>query len=416
MCNAEGGSAPVATARGRSMIRSRRLSLLSLMAAVVMVTAACGGSNNGSSGGSCTWSIGTMGALSGPYAALGVAIEHGVAYAVDQAGKNGGLPCTLSLIKEDSQGDPTQAPALARKLAQTSDLVAVIGPYFSGESNASGPIFDAAGIPFITPSATDPAIAEQGWHTFFRAVANDADQGPVAGDYIDSVLKPSTVAVIDDNSDYGKTLAGIVTSKVQSSGTTVLGPYHIDPKSNDYSSVVAQVKNGNPQVVYFGGYYSQAGPLEFQLKQGGVNATFVSDDGTKDPAFGPLAKTAAAGAIVTCPCADPTKLPAARSFVKGVTAQFGSVGTYGADAFDATNLVIDQLKKQSGSASVTDIRSALVTALHGLHAAPGITKTYTFKSDGNLVVDPASDIWIYKWSDSAKDFVSVGPSGQVIGG
>jgi ABC-type branched-subunit amino acid transport system substrate-binding protein len=78
--------------------------------------------------------------------------------------------------------------------------------------------------------------------------------------------------------------------------------------------------------------------------------------------------------------------------------------------------VIDALKKQSGSASVTDVRSAIVSALHGLKAAQGITKTYTFKSDGNLVVDPARDIWIYKWSTPAKDFVSVGPSGKVISG
>ncbi|MEA2506033.1 MAG: branched-chain amino acid transport system substrate-binding protein [Actinomycetota bacterium] len=400
------------------MMVSRRLRSVALVAVLMLLAVSCSNKNNNSaSGGSnCTWTIGTMGALSGPAAALGQVIEQGVAYAVDSANKKGGVPCKLSLLKEDSQGDPTQAPGLARKLAQTSDLVAVVGPYFSGESNASGPLFNQAGIPFITPSATDPAIAQHGWNTFFRAVANDADQGPVAAQYIGSVLKPSSVAVIDDNSDYGKTLAGIVASGLNSSGTTVQGPYHIDPKSNDYSAVVAQVKNANPQAVYFGGYYPQAGPLDFQLKQGGVSATFVSDDGTKDPAFGPLAKTAAAGAIVTCPCADPTKLPAAQAFVTGVKAQYGRVGTFEADAFDATNLVINALKKQSGSASVTDVRSGIVSTLHGLHAAPGITKTYTFKSDGNLVVDPARDIWIYKWSTPAKDFKSVGPSGKVISG
>jgi branched-chain amino acid transport system substrate-binding protein len=399
------------------MIGSRKFRSVAVVGALMLLAVSCSNKNNTSaSGGNCTWTIGTMGALSGPAAALGVVIEQGIAYAVDQANQKGDVPCQLSLMKEDSQGSETQAPGLARKLAQTTDLVAVVGPYFSGESNASGPIFDQAGIPFITPSATDPAIADQGWSTFFRAVANDADQGPVAAQYIGSVLKPSSVAVLDDNTDYGKTLAGIVSTSLKSSGTTVQGPYHIDPKSNDYSSVVAQVKNGNPGAVYYGGYYPQAGPLDFQLKQGGVTAPFVSDDGTKDPAFGPLAKTAAPNAVVTCPCADPTKLPAAQAFVKAVKAKYGRVGTFEADSFDATNLVIDVLKKQNGSASVTDVRSAIVSALHGLKAAQGITKTYTFKSDGNLVVDPARDIWIYKWSTPAKDFVSVGPSGKVISG
>jgi branched-chain amino acid transport system substrate-binding protein len=400
------------------MIATRKLRWFALVGALMLLAVGCSSNNNKSaSGGSnCTWSIGTMGALSGSAAGLGQAIYQGVVYAVDQANKSSNLPCTLSLIKEDSQGDPTQAPGLARKLAQTSDLVAVIGPYFSGESIASGNIFQQAGIPWITPSATDPTIAQQGFTTFFRVIANDTDQGRVAGEYIAKVVKPSTIAVIDDNSDYGKTLAGIVTTELKSSGTSVQGPYHIDPKSNDFSSVVAQVKNGNPDAVYFGGYYPQAGPLDFQLKQGGVTAPFLSDDGTKDPAFGPLAKTAAPGTVVTCPCADPTKLPAAKAFVQGMDAKFGKVGTYGADAFDAVNLVVNELKKQSGSASVTDIRSAIVSALRGLHAAQGITKQYTFKSDGDLVVDPATDIWIYKWSNSAKNFVSEGPYGKVISG
>jgi branched-chain amino acid transport system substrate-binding protein len=403
------------------MAGSKRMRLVALGAVLMMAAAACGSNNDKTAGGgggssNCTWTIGTIGALSGDYAPIGQPIEQGVAYAIAQANKQGGLACKLSELKEDSQGDQNQAPGLARKLAQTSDLVAVVGPYFSGESNASGPIFDSAGIPWITPSATDPAIAQQGWKTFFRAVANDADQGPTAASYIKSALKPSSVAVIDDNSDYGKTLAGIVADKLKSSGGTVVGPFHIDPKSNDYSSVVAQVKNANPEVVYFGGYAAQAGPLALQLNQGGVTATFMSDDGSKDPSFGDLAKAAAAGSYVTCPCVDPTKLPAAQSFVTGVKAQYGRVGTFEADAFDATNLIINELKKQNGDASATDIRSALVSGLHGLHAAQGIAKSYTFQSDGNLVVDPLKDIWIYKWSTSAKDFTSLGPAGKVMGG
>lgn len=400
------------------MKRPRWLLTAALLSSLALVAAACGSSSdNGSSsaGGSsqsCTWTIGTMGALSGDYATIGIPIEQGIQYAVDQQNAAGDLPCNLELKKEDSQGSPDKAPALARSLAQESNLVAVVGPYFSGETLAAGPVFDQGNVPFITPSATDPSLADQGWTNFFRAVGNDADQGPTAATFIQQKLKPSKVFVIDDNSQYGKTLAGIVAGKL---GSTVTGTAHIDPAETDYSAVVSQVNNAAPDVVYYGGYAPNAGPLALQLKQGGVNATFVSDDGTKDATYGGLAKEAASNTYVTCPCADATKLPAAKSFVSGVKSQYNRLpGTFAADGFDSVNLVAGIIKDQDSSASIESIRSAIVQGLHGLKAEPGITKSYTFAANGEVEIDPLKDIWIYKWDDSAKDFVSEGPAGEVI--
>ncbi|MEA2487027.1 MAG: branched-chain amino acid transport system substrate-binding protein [Actinomycetota bacterium] len=404
------------------MRRSKWFVLGTSLVAFALVAAACGGNdNNSSAGGSsnsnCTWTIGTMGALSGDYATIGVPIEQGVEVAVKQANDAGDVPCKLTIDKQDSQGDPNQAAPLARQLVQDQNLVAIIGPYFSGETLATGKIFSSAGVPFITPSATNATIQDQGFSTFFRAVANDNVQGPTAAAYIEKVLKPQTVTVIDDQSDYGKSLAETVAGKLKSAGITVQGPLVIDPTETDYSAVVSQVKNTNPDVVYYGGYSAQAGPLDLQLSQAGVKGQFFSDDGTKDSAFGDLAKTAAEGALVTCPCADPTKLPAASDFVAAVKAQFNrNPGTFAADAFDATNLVIAALKQENSGDDVTAIRGDIVSNLKGLNAAQGITKTYTFDDNGEAQIDPLKDIWIYKWSDAAKDFVSLGPASQVIGG
>ncbi|MFN2593407.1 MAG: branched-chain amino acid ABC transporter substrate-binding protein [Actinomycetota bacterium] len=404
------------------MSRGKWFSLGTALLAFALVAAACGGGNDNTksaNGGTqnCTWTIGTIGALSGDYATIGVPIEQGVEIAVDQANTAGDVPCKLTIDKQDSQGDPNQAAPLARQLVQDQNLVGIIGPYFSGETLATGKIFSSAGVPFITASATNATIQDQGFSTFFRAVANDDVQGPTAAAYIEKVLKPSTVTVIDDQSDYGKSLAETVASKLKSAGVTVQGPLVIDPTETDYSAVVSQVKNNNPDVVYFGGYSAQAGPLDLQLSQAGVKGQFFSDDGTKDSAFGGLAKTAAEGALVTCPCADPTKLPAASDFVDAIKAKFNRTpGAFAADAFDATNLIIASLKQESSSDDVTAIRGDIVSYLQGLNAAQGITKTYTFDDKGEVVVDPLKDIWVYKWSDAAKDFVSIGPASQVIGG
>lgn len=397
------------------MRRSKSLVFGALLSAMALIAAGCGGDGGGGGGdqaADCTWTIGTMGALSGDYASIGVPISQGVELAINEANAQGDLPCTLELSKQDSQGDPNQAPPLARQLAQQEDLVAVVGPYFSGETLASGPIFDQAGVPFITPSATDPSLAEQGWTTFFRAVANDAQQGPTAATYIKQALKPQSVAVIHDNSQYGKTLAGVVADEL---GGIVSGPFPIDPEETDYSAVVAQVKNANPDVVYFGGYAPQAGPLALQLQQGGVTGVFFSDDGTKDASFGDLAKGAAQGSLVTCPCADPTKLPAAQEFISGIQQEFNRApGTFAADAFDATNIVIEALKEQDAGAEATDVRSGVIDYLSNVEGWQGITKTYTFDETGQVEVDPLENIWIYKWSNKAGDFVSIGPAAEAI--
>ena len=403
------------------MKRPKYLALIAALCAFALVAAACGGDDDEGGGGGeteqvdCTWQIGTIGALSGDFATIGQPIFQGVEYGVDQLNEAGDLPCELELVEEDSQGDPNQAPQLARSLSEEESMVAIVGPYFSGESLAAGPIFSDAGIPWVTPSATNETIDDQGFETFFRAVANDADQGPTAAEYITSALQPQTVAVIHDNQDYSKGLADTVQSEL---GDIAEGPFIISPEEDDFSAVVTKVQQVDPDVVYYGGYSAQAGPLLKQLREAGVEATFFSDDGTKDSAFGELAgKSAAEGALVTCPCADPLQLPEAEEFVSGIEEAYDRPpGTFAADAFDSVNLIAESLKDADPEADVEEIRSGIVETLQGLDGFEGITKSYTFQENGEVEIDPLADIWIYEWSNADGDFVSIGPAEEAISG
>jgi branched-chain amino acid transport system substrate-binding protein len=397
------------------MKRSRWLALLALLSAVMLLAAACGGDDDegedgGDAGGGpedCTWVIGTMGALSGDFATIGEPIFQGVEYAVDELNEQGELGCTLELVSEDSQGNPDQAPALAQSLVENEELVAIVGPYFSGETLATGEIFSESGIAFVTPSATNETIDDQGYETFFRAVADDGVQGPVAGDYLNSL--GGTVAIVHDNQDYSKGLADAVAETV----TDGAGPFVINPEETDYSSVVQQVADANPDLVFYGGYSAQAGPLLQQLRQGGVEATFVSDDGTKDSTFGELAGDAAEGAQVTCPCVDPLGIPEAEAFVAGINETYDrNPGTFAADAYDATNMVAQVLGEQDAGADVEEIRAAVVEGLAGI-SYEGIAKSYSFTDTGNLDIGPEG-IYIYEWSDQEEDFVSLGPASELI--
>src|SRR5215471_19736156 len=236
--------------------------LPAVLLGLALVAAACGSSNNNNSeasGGKCpsNMQIGNFGALTGDSANLGINIRNGAELAIDQW--NSSNPdCKVTLKEYDSQGDPAQAPGLAQKAAEDKNIVAIVGPAFSGESAQANPIFDQAGLPIVTASATNPDLSKQGWKIFHRALANDAAQGPAVGKYILDQLKGKKVAVIDDASDYGKGLADIVRSTVKDNGGSVSTSESIDPKAQDYSATVNKIAADKPDTVFFGGYYQQA--------------------------------------------------------------------------------------------------------------------------------------------------------------
>ncbi|MFP5298523.1 MAG: branched-chain amino acid ABC transporter substrate-binding protein [Actinomycetota bacterium] len=402
------------------MKRSKWLTLLAMLLAVALVGAACGGDDGddtddagGDTGAKdCTWTIGTMGALSGDYASIGQPIYNGLEYAVDHLNEAGELACTLEIQKEDSQGNPDQAPPLAQSLVENETLVAVVGPYFSGETLATGDIFNDAGIAFVTPSATNATIDDQGWGTFFRAVGDDEVQGTQAANYLANGLGASTVAVVHDNQDYSKGLADIVKSEL---GSAAKGPFIINPEETDYSAVVAQVKDSGADAVFYGGYAPQAGPLAQQLSEAGVEAQFLSDDGTKDNSFGELAGPGAAGAQVTCPCADPNQVEGGADFVSGMEEAYGEPpGTFAAEAYDAVHLVAEALKDFTGDDAIEDVRAGIIEYLGGVEGYQGIVKPYTFSDTGNAEVGPEG-IFVYEWDDAAGDFVIKGSVDELAG-
>jgi branched-chain amino acid transport system substrate-binding protein len=381
----------------RATKRLWRTGALALAAAVIL--GACGSSgksNNsaaspGSSGGvHCSGiSLGFFGALTGDSANLGINEKNGVKLAIDQFNqKNPG--CQVGFKTFDSQGSPDQAPALATQAVQESSLVGLIGPAFSGESKVADPIFQQAGLPTITASATKPTLSTNGWTIFHRAVGNDNAQGPAAARYITSDLKFTKVAVIDDASEYGKGIADIVRTKVKDGGGTVVASESIDPKGTDFSSTVTKIKAGNAQAVFFGGYYQAAGVLVKQMRDAGVNATFVGPDGTEDPGFVTAAgATAAEGAVLTAPAAPISQVSGGPAFQTAYKASSGQdVGLYSVEAYDAANAFLTAI------ASGKTTRSAINNYLNNNLNFQGLSKTLKFDKNGEL----AGTVTIYAYT------------------
>ncbi len=351
------------------------------LAIIALAATGCGSSNKAGR------SIAFFGALTGSAANLGINIKDGAQLAVDQYNaKHPDAKVTLKLF--DSEGDPGKAPGVARQLVSDKSIIGVIGPAFSGESEAANPIFEQAGIPLITSSATRPSLATHGWKVFHRALANDASQGPAAANYIKSVLKAQKVFVADDQSAYGSGLADAVKTTL---GALVVGTdkTQADGQQTDFSALVTKVKASGATVIFYGGYYQNAGLIAKQLKGAGVAATLVGGDGVNDPGFAKTAgNDAADGNIVTCPCSPATA--AKGTFATDYkTAWKQDPGTYSDVAYDAANIFLNAI--QAGNTTPKTVNKYLSTLNY-----TGVANTYKFTSTGEL--DPAYiKVWAFKF-------------------
>jgi branched-chain amino acid transport system substrate-binding protein len=384
------------------MIRSSRSWQAVAVAAVAgLVLTACGttedsggeASGGGSDGAACDLKLAFFGPETGPAAGLGKPIIQGAQLAVDQY--NADADCEVELVNYDSQGSPDEAPSLATEVAGDDSIIGVVGPAFSGESAAAGPIFSEGGVPTISPSATNPTLSENGWDTFHRALGNDATQGPAAARYIKDTLKAKKTFVIDDASEYGAGLAGIVEEDLGSGA--LAGSDTIQVGDTDFSATVTKVTDSKADAVFFGGYYAEATILIGQLRDGGFDGTFVVADGVKDPAFLD-AGDAAEGTIITCPCIPDTD-PAVADFAKSYEDEFGEApGTYAAEAYDSANVFLD------GIGEGIDNRKDMLTFVNEYDEA-GITKQLKFDETG----EPA-DVHVYAYKVDGGKIV---PEGEI---
>src|SRR3954453_20394660 len=325
-------------------------------------------------------SIAMAGALNGPDAALGINIKNGVQLAIDK--HNAANPgCQVQLKPFDTEGDPQKATAIAPQIVDDQYTIGLVGPAFSGETKATGTVFDQAGLVAATASATNPTLSENGWKTFFRGLANDGVQGPSVANYLKNTLGYKKVCVVDDSTDYGLGLATPIRETLGPVADTACN-IQVKKGDKDFSAAVTQVKGASPDAIFYSGYYAEAAPLVQQLKDGGVTATFVSADGTKDPQFVSQAGHAAKDAILSCPCG-----PATGTFADEYKKKFNAdAGTYSAEGYDLGTILV----KGIDSGAIT--RPALLDFVRNYNGQ-GIARKYQWSPTGELTTNL---IWIFK--------------------
>ena len=265
--------------------------------------------------------IGVAGPMTGQYAAFGAQLKAGAEQAVADINKAGGvLGQQLQLTVGDDACDPRQAVSVANQMASIG-VKMVAGHYCSGSSIPAGKVYGEEGVLEISPASTNPAYTDSGsWNTF-RLCGRDDQQGKVAGDYLAEHDKDKKIAILNDNTSYGKGLADETQKALNAAGVKEVMSATYTPGEQDYSALVSRMKAAEIQVIYLGGYHTEAGLIVRQAKEQGMDVTLISGDALMTKEFWQIAGPAGNGTMMTF-SPDMTK----RSTASSVVAEFKTDG------------------------------------------------------------------------------------------
>ena len=266
-------------------------------------------------GGSGPIRIAVAGPMTGQYAAFGAQMKAGAEQAVaDLNAKGGVLGRKLELEIGDDACDPRQAVSVANQLAGRG-VRFVAGHFCSGSSIPASKVYAEEGVLQISPASTNPRFTDEGGWNTFRTCGRDDQQGQVAGKYIAEKFKGQRVAILHDNSAYGKGLADETKKALNAAGVqeTLYAAY--TPGERDYSAIVSRLQQANVGVVYVGGYHTESGLILRQAKERGMNITLIGGDALVTNEFWQITGAAGEGTLMTF-SSDPRKRAAAAEVVQ----------------------------------------------------------------------------------------------------
>ncbi len=341
-----------------------------------------------------TTTLAYVGAQTGANAQLGINIFNGVQLAINEHNA-ANADCQVVFKKFDTEGDPNKATGPVTQATKEEGIIGVVGLPFSGESKATGNIFEQVKLVHVTPAATGPDLTSNGWTTFFRGLGNDAVQGPAAAKFMTDKLEAKKVYIVEDDSEYG---IGLSKTTAEGLGDALVGTDKVTQGQKDFSATISKIMNSEADAVFYSGYYAEGAPFDQQLVNKGYKGTFIGPDGLKDAQFIKQAGDASANAYFTCPCIPGELLP---TFAKDYKALAGiDPGTYSIEGYDAATVLL------SGIDAGNQDRASLLEWVR-TYDKDGLSKHYKWDDKGEL---QAPTVYGYK-TENGK-IVPIGPIGE----
>lgn len=333
--------------------------------------------------------IATVGPMTGSNASFGAQMKAGAEQAVADLNKAGGVNGQQIVLEVgDDACDPKQAVSVANQMASRK-VVLVAGHFCSSSSIPANKVYAEEGILQISPASTNPKLTDDGGWNTFRVCGRDDQQGIVAGGYLAKEFKSSKIAILNDNSAYGKGLADETKKSLNANGVTETMYAAYTPGERDYSALVSRMKQAGINVIYIGGYHTETGLIARQAQEQGMKVTIVGGDALATNEFWQIAGPAGENTMMTFP-SDPQKRPTAAAVVaefkaNGVDPEGYTLYTY------AAIQVWAEAAKKAGSTDPKKVASALHSGTWS-----SVLGDITFDKKGDVT---KSDYVFYVWKN-----------------
>jgi ABC-type branched-subunit amino acid transport system substrate-binding protein len=332
----------------------------------------------------CGYKIAYLGILSGDNSGDGKTIRSSARLAVDKY-NSANQGCTAELVEFDTKGDDDEAGRLAGEIVRDEKIVGVVGPIWFTEAEKVMPIFDAAGLPVISPSLMYTILSQKGWKTFHRTVGTDANQAAAAARHLTQTLRAQRVYIVTDNDEYATAVANEARLQLN---TAFIGRADIAGDETTFASVVSQVTTSNADAVYFSGYHEAGGIFVKEMRAAKPDIKIMGWDRIFTDLFVEGATSASAESVaITCPCVPPSE--ARDNFANEYKEKNSgeTAGYYGPEAYDAANVLLAALK--AGKSTRADVNTFV-----GAYDGQGVSRQIKFTPTGDL--DTANPtVWAY---------------------
>jgi branched-chain amino acid transport system substrate-binding protein len=357
------------------------------------VVAGCGGdSSSATEKEAGPFKIGVAGPMTGQYATYGASHKAGAEIAVAELNEAGGVNgAQVSFVLGDDLGDPKEAVLVAQKFIDDNDIVVVDGHQFSGATIAAGGKYEAAGLPMISPSATNPDITDLGPYTW-RICMTDAVQGEGLAKYSVTTLGKSKVGIIYDNSDYGRGLANAFEKGVKAAGGTVGEKQQYAAGNTDFKAQLTKLKAAGIELLFMSGYYPEGSKIAQQAKELGMKMPMLGSDGYASDELPKLGAAAVEGMLVSTFFDYTKEDEAVQKFVKAYQAKYKGQNP---DWFAANSYDVIMLAAKAAETAGKNDRASINETLATIGAYEGISGSIQFDENGD-VIKPLSIVVVEK--------------------
>ncbi|MCS6827951.1 MAG: branched-chain amino acid ABC transporter substrate-binding protein [Caldilinea sp.] len=330
--------------------------------------------------------------LSGFQANGGQTVLGGVRLAAAEINNAGGLLGYRVVVRplddeSDSEVAVEQAKAIRQAVADGERVLAVIGHLNSGQTLAAMEIYKDLPLVVISATASEQSLTERNYGNFFRVNANDAVQAKVCAEFLADRLGARSVAVLHNDTEYGRGLAASLIENLQHRGVGVAVQIEVKEGQSIYTDEVAQLRAAAPDAIFYAGYEIEAPYLRAALVEAGVTAPMLASDGAFLAATIDEANGAAEGMYVTAFAPSPRNVADSRWIEAYQAVEYRNPDTYSVNGYVAMQVLAEAARKANSferSAVTNSLRSERFDSLLG---------PLRFEPDGDLV-DPK--IWVYQ--------------------